>query len=508
MAQMARGIGKAAVIGGGVIGGGWAARLINAGCAVSVFDPNPDAAAGIEAVLARNHSAQLRLWPGQAPRRGKIHYATSIAEAVAGAELVQESVPERMELKQAVHAEIGAALESGAVVGSSTSGLLPSVIQKNMPNGDRMLAAHPYNPVYLLPVVEIVGGDRTAPDAIVRALEIYGAIGMVPVHIKKEIDAFVGDRLLEAMWRESLWLVSEGVASVGEIDDVVRYGLGLRFAQMGQFMTYRLGGGAGGFRHFLEQFAPSLTWPWTRLMDVPEWNDALVERIVAESDAHAEGLSVDELERIRDNNLVDFLKVLAANDWGAGRALQNPVAASLDETMPEKMLEEMFDGDKLVPWRGRVEGDWTDYNNHMTEYRYLHVFSLATDELLLACGGGAGYVAQGFSFYTAETHIRHIDEVAAGAEIYVETRVFSDGGKKLHLFHAMYAVDGAADGGQLLATGEHLLLHVDMGAGRAVPMPASIAEAFARISDAQARRELPQGMGAGISMNKTKKATN
>lgn len=499
---MAKRIGKAAVIGGGVIGGGWVARLINAGCAVSVFDPSPDVKAGIEAVLARNHTAQLRLWPGQAPRQAKIHYAKSIAEAVEGAELVQESVPERMELKQAVHAEIGAALEAGAVVGSSTSGLLPSTIQKNMPNGDRMMAAHPYNPVYLLPVVEIVGGVQTAADAIVRALDIYTAIGMVPVHIKKEIDAFVGDRLLEAMWRESLWLVRDGVASVGEIDDVVRYGLGLRFAQMGQFMTYRLGGGAGGFRHFLEQFEPSLKWPWTKLMDVPEWDDALVERIVAQSDAHAEGLSVGELERIRDNNLVDFLKVLAANDWGAGRALQNPAGAPQNE----KMLEEMLDGDKLVPWRGRVEDDWTDYNNHMTEYRYLHVLSMATDELLLACGGGGGYAAQGFSFYTAETHIRHIDEVAAGAEIYVETRVFSDGGKKLHLFHEMYAADEAADAGHLLATGEHLLLHVDMGAGRAVPMPASIADAFMRIADAQAHLALPQGMGAGIFMNR--KATN
>ena len=495
---MAEGISKAAVIGGGVIGGGWVARLINAGCAVSVFDPNPDAAAGIEAVLARNHAAQLRLWPGQAPRKApskapskaKIHYATSIAEAVAGADLVQESVPERMELKQAVHSEIGAALEAGAVIGSSTSGLLPSVIQKNMPHGDRMMAAHPYNPVYLLPVVEIVGGDRTAPDALVRAMEIYSAIGMVPVHIKKEIDAFVGDRLLEAMWRESLWLVSEGVASVGEIDDVVRYGLGLRFAQMGQFMTYRLGGGAGGFRHFLEQFEPALKWPWTKLMDVPEWNDALVARIVAESDAHAEGLSVGDLERIRDNNLVDFLKVLAANDWGAGRALQNPVVAPLPETMPEEMLKEMLDGDKLVPWRGRVEDDWADYNHHMTEYRYLHVFSMATDELLLACGGGAGYAAQGFSFYTAETHIRYIDEVAAAAEIYVETRVLCDGGKKLHLFHEMYAVDGAGDAGHLLATGEHLLLHVDMAAGRAVPMPKSIADAFVRIAPRPPKRIL------------------
>ena len=119
---------------------------------------------------------------------------------------------------------------------------------------------------------------------------------------------------------------------------------------------------------------------------------------------------------------------------GGGAGFAESVAASLDEKMPEEMLKEMFDGDRLVPWRGRVEDDWTDYNNHMTEYRYLHVFSLATDELLLACGGGAGYVAQGFSFYTAETHIRHIDEVAAGAEIYVETRVLSAGGKNCIFF--------------------------------------------------------------------------
>ena len=133
-------------------------------------------------------------------------------------------------------------------------------------------------------------------------------------------------------------------------------------------------------------------------MDVPEWNDALIERIVAESDAHTEGLSFSELEAIRDKHLVDFLKVLAAHDWGAGRALQNPASASLPETLPEKMLDKMLDGDRLTTWRGRVEDDWTDYNNHMTEYRYLHVFSMATDELLLACGAGQDMSPKDFRF--------------------------------------------------------------------------------------------------------------
>jgi carnitine 3-dehydrogenase len=491
---MAEFIKKAAVIGGGVIGGGWVARLMTAGYDVSVFDPHPQAEKYINDVINRNEAAMLRLWPGQTTgQRGKVSYAKTIGEAVDGALLVQESVPERLDLKQTIHQEIGEAITDTAIIGSSTSGLLPSDIQRMMPHADRMMVAHPYNPVYLLPVVEIVGGAKTSADAIDTAMQLYTDIGMKPVHIAKEIDAFVGDRLLEAMWRESLWLVKEGVATAGTIDDIVRNGLGMRFAQMGQFMTYRLGGGEGGFRHFLEQFEPSLKWPWTKLMDVPEWTDELVNDIVSQSDDHTGGLSVGELETIRDNNLVDFLKVLRRNNWGAGTALKNP--ADMTAQQPEQMDAT---ANPLITWQGNVHEDWADYNNHMTEFRYLEVFSMATDKLLFGCGAGPAYVKEGYSFYTVETHIRHVDEIAIGEPIHVETRLINHDGKKLHLYHDMY---GGGDN-RLLATGEHMLLHVDMKAGRAAPMPDHISTAFAQIADAQKDLPTPDAAGAAIGMKR------
>ena len=377
-------IGKAAAIGGGVIGGGWIARLILAGVDVSVFDPDPEAERKITAIIQNADRAMARLWQGQATGdKGKLEFVGSIAEAVKDADLIQESTPERIEIKTKVMAEIGEAAKADAVIGSSTSGLLPSEFQSGSALADRIMVAHPYNPVYLLPVVEIVGGAQTSDDAIARAMTLYASIGMKPVHIKKEIDAFVGDRLLESMWRESLWLVKDDIATAEEIDDIVRFGLGLRYAQMGQFMTYRLGGGEAGVRHFLEQFGPSLHWPWTKLMDVPEWNDALISKIADQSDAQAAGKSIAELERIRDNNLVDILKALYRNDWGAGALLTNPAEEAVrsgDNALP--------DGDELITFDGHVDPDWTDYNGHMTEFRYLDVFSQSTDALLVWIGAG------------------------------------------------------------------------------------------------------------------------
>ena len=213
----------------------------------------------------------------------------------------------------------------GCLIGSSTSGLLPSDLQATLRHPERLFVAHPYNPVYLLPLVEIVGGKATAPEAIARARKILDAIGMKGVVIAKEIEAFVGDRLLEAMWREALWLIKDDICDVETLDDVIRYSFGLRWAQMGLFQTYRIAGGEAGMRHFLAQFGPCLQWPWTKLTDVVDLDDALVEKIAAQSDAQAAGRSIRELERIRDENLVGIVRALKASrdgqGWGAGQLL-------------------------------------------------------------------------------------------------------------------------------------------------------------------------------------------
>jgi carnitine 3-dehydrogenase len=314
---------RAAVVGGGVIGGGWIARLIQNGVDVGIFDPDPEAARKIGDVITNADHAVGRLTIAPLPTRGEMHFAASIAEAVAGAELIIEAVPERLDVKQAVYAEIEAAAATDAVISSSTSGILPSDLQAQMQHPERLLVGHPFNPVYLLPLVELVGGSATDPATIDRAAGFFAALGMHPLPIRKEIEAFVADRFLEAVWREALWLVKDGIATTEEIDDAIRYGFGLRWAQMGLFETYRVAGGEAGMAHFIAQFGPCLKWPWTKLMDVPELTDELVKTISDQSDAQSGQHSIRELERIRDDNLVAILQALKANDWGAGQTVSN-----------------------------------------------------------------------------------------------------------------------------------------------------------------------------------------
>ncbi len=311
---------KAAVVGCGVIGAAWASRMLLKGVNVMVADPSPDA----EAILLEVLGNAVAAWDDlglPTDKQGSYTMAGSVAEAVADAEFIQESAPERPEVKVAVLAEIEAAAPADAIIGSSTSGIKPSVMQADMANPERLVVGHPYNPVYLLPVVEVVGGDQTTLENIRRAQGMYAAFGMRPIHVRVEIDAFIGDRLLEAVWREALWLVNDGVATTQEIDDIMTHGFGLRWAQMGLFETYRIAGGVGGFRHFIEQFGPTLDWPYSKLMDTPDFTPELVDTLVEQSNAQSGMHEIRDLERIRDQNLVGFLKVLEGNKWAAGNVV-------------------------------------------------------------------------------------------------------------------------------------------------------------------------------------------
>ena len=316
---------RAACVGGGVIGGGWIARLLLAGVDVKAFDPDPEAERVVGEVIANAERAYGLLTEAPLPPRGRLTFCDRLADAVADAEWVQESVPERLDLKCRVLAEIDAACPTDALLGSSTSGLLPSDLQAGLAHPERLFVAHPYNPVYLLPLVEIVGGRATAAATIDRARAVLDAIGMKGVVIAREIEAFVGDRLLEALWREALWLIKDDICDVETLDDVIRYSFGLRWAQMGLFQTYRIAGGEAGMRHFLAQFGPCLKWPWSKLTDVVDLDEALIEKIGAQSDEQAAGLAIRELERIRDENLVGILQALKASrggeGWGAGKLL-------------------------------------------------------------------------------------------------------------------------------------------------------------------------------------------
>ena len=318
---------RVAVVGAGVIGSAWAARWALCGVDVAVADPSPDAARQVHTTLASALVAWQRLGLLTAdPNPAEL--AVSVADpdagcasALADAELILECVPERLETKQAVYAEIEAAASIEAVIASSTSGIRPSELQSAMEHPQRLVVAHPFNPVYLLPLVEVVGGSQTSEQTIGRAMGWCAAAGMSPLRVRTEIDAFVADRLMEALWREALWLVHDGVATIAEIDDAIRLGFGLRWAQMGVFETYATAGGEGGFAHFIEHFGPTLRWPWTKLTDVPELTPEFTRRLIEQAQEQSAGRSVAELCAARDRNLVDTLLALEANDWGAGRSL-------------------------------------------------------------------------------------------------------------------------------------------------------------------------------------------
>jgi carnitine 3-dehydrogenase len=484
-------IAKAAVVGGGVIGAGWVARFIENGIDVEVYDPAPDAREKIASVLENAEYAYAKLTMAPRPPKGNLSFAESIDTAVAGAGLIVESVPEDLSIKQKVYAAIENAAAPHALIASSTSGILPTDLQREMAHPERLLVAHPFNPVYLLPLVELIGGKTTSAGVIEKAKSFYADLGMRPLHIRKEIEAFVADRLLEATWRESLWLVKDGIVTTEELDDAIRFGFGLRWAQMGIFETYRLAGGEAGMKHFLKQFGPCLQWPWTKLTDVPELDDELIDLISSQSDAQSGHHSIRELERIRDDNLVAILQALKANDWGAGKTL-----AAYEKKCFDRGAIQSDDIDISKPIRTlerHVPTDWTDYNNHMNEARYLQCFADASDGMLRMIGVDADYVANNGSYFTVETHIRHLDEVAALQPVHVTTQVLDAKGKKLHLFHRLYHGDG-----RLLATGEHMLIHVSLETRKASDPADEISSRATEIATAHGQLEIPDGAGRAV----------
>jgi carnitine 3-dehydrogenase len=308
------------LVGGGVIGAGWAARFLLNGHDVAIFDPDPEIERKLTTVIGAARRAYGKLFPNAALKEGALRIVKSIAEAAAGADFIQESLPEQEDLKRRLLAEIDRRAPAEAIVASSTSGLLPTRLQADMARPERFVVGHPFNPVYLLPLVEVCGGEKTSAATAAAAARVYSSVGMRPLRVKKEIDGFIADRLLEALWREALWLVKDGVATTAEIDDAIRYGAGLRWSFMGTFLIYRMAGGEAGMRHFLAQFGPALQLPWTKL-EAPELTDELVETVARQSDEQAAGVSIRDLELKRDDCLVAVLSALRAAEYGAGLAV-------------------------------------------------------------------------------------------------------------------------------------------------------------------------------------------
>ncbi len=438
----------AAIIGGGVIGGGWAARLTLNGWDVKVFDPDPEAERKINEVMDNARRALPMLVDTDMPDEGSLTICTTLEEAATGAALIVEAVPERVDIKRKVYAQIEAVNTDG-IIASSTSGIMPTDLQAEMEHPGRLIVGHPFNPVYLLPLVELVAGEKTDPAAIETAKGIYSSIGMYPLHCRVEIEGFLSDRLQEALWREALWLLHDDVATADEIDAAIAYGPGLRWAQMGTMQTFHLAGGEGGMRAMLAMFGPCLKWPWTKLMDVPELTDDFVNKVGDQCDVQAGDLGPRDLERIRDNNLIGIIRSLKGGNWGAG-AVANAHQKSL-MTLPGAEQP-------MVTQRRVVPVDWTDVNGHMNEGRYGQLFSDAAEVVMAAVGADDDYIEAGMSYFTVDTTVKYLAETHAGEKVEVHTKVTQGEGKKLRCFHEMKR----ASDGELMATCDQFMLHVSL----------------------------------------------
>lgn len=298
------------IVGAGVIGAGWAAHFLRMGYDVTAWDPAPGAAGRLTAFVDAAWPVLERLGvrPGASPRR--LWFAADLAGAVAEADFVQESAPEVLAAKVALLAEIDAATAAHVVVSSSTSGFAMTDMATGTANPCRFVVGHPFNPPHLIPLVEIVGGKDTDPEAVAWAEKFYAHAGKVCLTMDREVPGFVGNRLQEALWREALHMIDSGQATVQQIDDSITYGPGLRWALMGPMLTFHLAGGQGGMAHMLDHFGPALLEPWTRLT-APELTPRLREQVVAGVGQAVGDTTVRELERRRDEFLTDLLLLLA-----------------------------------------------------------------------------------------------------------------------------------------------------------------------------------------------------
>lgn len=298
------------IVGTGVIGNGWIARFLANGYRVVAYDPALGAEEKTREMLNDIWPTLKRVGLAEGASLDLLTFSPDLKQAVKDADFIQESVPEREELKQKILSDIDYYAKPDAIIASSTSGYKPSTLQSfcnHVP--ERVIVAHPFNPVYLMPLVELVGGQATSEKYIKRAKNLFHSMDMKPLVLSHEIDGHIADRLMEAIWRESLHLVNDGIATTEEIDASIVYGPGLRWALMGPFLTLHLAGGDQGMDYMLEQFGPALKLPWTKLV-APELTEELATKVVDGSHEQTKGRTISELEHRRDNFLIELLELL------------------------------------------------------------------------------------------------------------------------------------------------------------------------------------------------------
>jgi carnitine 3-dehydrogenase len=485
------------LLGTGVIGGGWAARALHFGLDVIAADVKPEMEEWIRGAVANAEPALARLTSAPLPPKGKLSFTTDLQVMARQADFIQENIPEQLPLKQRMLAEVSRHAAADVIIASSTSGLTPSDLQRDMIAPERFLVAHPFNPVYLLPLVELVGGDKTVQGTIDAAAKFFTFIGMHPLHVRREVPGHLTDRLQEALWREILHLVNDGVATTGELDESIIYGPGLRWAAMGTNLIYHLAGGESGMRHMLAQFGPCLKWPWTKL-EAPELTETLIDRMVEGTQAQAAGRSIRELERLRDDYLVAIQQVLRQYNIGAGATLRALEERLFKDAAAGRAPQLAAQGGPLRLLDTVVRTEWVDYNRHLSDFRYGQIFGDALDVLFRSIGIDEAYRSAGRAYYTVENHIKHLGEAKAGEPLYVTAQVLAVDDKRLHLFQRMHR--GRDD--KLIATAEQMYLHVDTKAAKAAPADPKIRDKLESIRSDHAGLPPPPGAGRPVGRDK------
>jgi 3-hydroxyacyl-CoA dehydrogenase len=303
-------ISKVALVGTGVIGASWATLFLAKGLDVVATDPAPNAEKLLRETIARQWSAMETLGLSAGASQDRVSFTSSLEEAVADADFIQESGPERLDIKRELYARMDAAARPDVIIATSSSGILISEVQTACKRPDRVLVGHPFNPPHLIPLVEVVGGKATSPDTIDDAMEFYAAIGKRPIHLKKEVKGHVANRLQAALWREAFALVQDGVASVADIDTAIAHGPGLRWALLGPFLNLHLSGGPGGLRHVMDHLGPPIESWWADMRPVTI-DEPLKAAIVAGGEDELAGKSMADITADRDRVLLALMRLKA-----------------------------------------------------------------------------------------------------------------------------------------------------------------------------------------------------
>lgn len=316
---------RIAIVGTGVIGASWAAQYLARGFDVIATDPATNAEVNLRKYVDEAWPDLTSIGLTKGASRDRLSFTPNMKDALSRADLVQENAPERPDFKMKLYADMDKVTPVDSLLASSSSGITPSVIQSKCKHPERVVIGHPFNPPHIIPLVEVVGGRKTSPDAIQQAISFYASIGKKPIHLKKELPGHVANRFQAALYREMLYLIEQGVLSVEDTDAAVSYGPGLRWGVMGQSLQWHLGGGAGGIKHFMDHLMNPLQ-AMMNALGTPNITPELKQKVIDGVMREAGGRSVDQLAQDENRVLIGLLQLRAQANTGASKGATKEAA--------------------------------------------------------------------------------------------------------------------------------------------------------------------------------------